>query len=411
MGDGKGSLGGFAGMEVSESAVSPSQAEALAELCVEVPRAFSKGEVESAAIRAGLAVARELTDRLRAGTTPGARPQSGWTAFMVRRPDGGASLVLEDTAEAQALELRLAPSGRFTGAAWRAPGDDPELLAFRVTAAGDGFALEVSDGRRVVVADLGRNRVLAFTREAGGDNVDPFAGALGGLLAEHGLTEVIPARPAPPVLDEERPAPTAARAEPSGWVLRVTSGPSPGASFQVADGAVLGRAKAAADPSRRQERLPAPRRAPPERGGVGDLGPRVVQRHLGQRDPGQVGDGPEAVGPGPGGRGGDAGRDRPRGGRPLRGADGEEPPAPEAFAGLSVGVVSPPDPDPDPDPGVFLASLPRGQGAFQSPLARPQWQPRRRVLHLLPVSRAARQNPHWVQTKTLSVSVAKRSAS
>jgi hypothetical protein len=246
MGDGKGSLGGFAGMEVSESAVSPSQAEALAELCVEVARGFSKGEVESAAIRAGLAVARELTDRLRAGTTPGARPQSGWTAFMVRRPDGGASLVLEDTAEAQALELRLAPSGRFTGAAWRAPGDDPELLAFRVTAAGDGFALEVSDGRRVVVAELGRNRVLAFTREAGGDNVDPFAGALGGLLAEHGLTEVIPTRPAPPVLDEERPAPTAARAESSGWVLRVTSGPSPGASFQVADGAVLGRAKAAA---------------------------------------------------------------------------------------------------------------------------------------------------------------------
>ena len=60
---------------------------------------------------------------------------------MVRRSDGGASLVLEDATHGQALELRLAASGRFTGGAWRASGEPCELVAFRVTARGTNLAL------------------------------------------------------------------------------------------------------------------------------------------------------------------------------------------------------------------------------------------------------------------------------
>jgi len=245
MGDGRGGAGSFAGMGVTESAVSPSQAEALVDLCAEVQRAFSTGRAEAAAIRAGLAVARELTDRLRAGTTPGARPQSSWTAYMVRRPDGGASLVLEDPAAAHALELRLAPSGRFTGASWRGPGHDPGLLAFRVTASGGGFSLGVSDGRREAEADLGRERVLAFTREPGAADDDPFGASLRGLLATGGLTEVIPATPvSPPARKQARSAAEAEGA--AGWVLRVTAGARVGTRYPLEDGAVVGRAKTAA---------------------------------------------------------------------------------------------------------------------------------------------------------------------
>lgn len=245
MGDGKKSAGLFAGAEVTEAAVSPSEAEALVDLGAEVQRAFSTGQVEPAAIRAGLAVARELTDRLRAGTAPGARPQSGWTAYMVRRADGGASLVLENPVAALALELRLAPSGRFTGAAWKGSHHDPELLAFRVTAAGGAFSLGVSDGRREAEADLGRERMLAFTREAGGADDDPFGSSLRGLLEVRAMTELIPAKPLPPPA-REGPTPAAGSGGPSGWVLRVSAGASVGACFPLAEGAVLGRAKTAA---------------------------------------------------------------------------------------------------------------------------------------------------------------------
>lgn len=239
--------GSFAGLEVTEAAVPAAQAEALEGLCVEVARVHAGGGLEPAGFRGGIAVARELADRLRTGTVPPVRSRTRWMAFLVCRADGGLSLVVEDDELRQALELRLAASGRFAAGAWRgggAAGEAP-LLAFRVTSVPGGYRLLVTDGRTGVDADLGPQRIAPFAEEPGRAG-DAWTGILSGLLAVSGRTAVVepPTVPSPTAAPSKPAAPPASAGQ--GWVLLVTAGATVGTRFPLADAMVIGRARSAA---------------------------------------------------------------------------------------------------------------------------------------------------------------------